>query len=67
LTVAFLCARREDEKPPRAALIVIGLLLTSALLARVHTFEWVAMAGFAVAAVLGVYMFWKIIRTPGEL
>jgi hypothetical protein len=37
------------------------------LLARVHTFEWVAIVGFAVAAGLGIYMVWKIIRTPGEL
>ena len=50
-----------------AALIVVGLLVASALLARVHIFEWVAIAGFSVAALLGVYMVWKIIRTPGEL
>jgi ubiquinone biosynthesis protein len=50
-----------------AAIIVVGLLLASALLARVHTFEWVAIAGFIVAALLGVYMVWKIVRTPGEL
>jgi predicted unusual protein kinase regulating ubiquinone biosynthesis (AarF/ABC1/UbiB family) len=50
-----------------AALIVVGLLVASALLARVHIFEWVAIAGFAVAAFLGLYMVWKIIRTPGEL
>ena len=50
-----------------ASLIVVGLLVASALLARVHTFEWVAIVGFSVAAVLGVYMVWKIIRTPGEL
>jgi predicted unusual protein kinase regulating ubiquinone biosynthesis (AarF/ABC1/UbiB family) len=50
-----------------AALIIVGLLVASALLARVHMFEWVAITGFAVAAVLGVYMVWKIIRTPGEL
>ena len=50
-----------------AALIVVGLLVASALLARVHMFEWVAITGFAIAAVLGVYMVWKIIRTPGEL
>jgi ubiquinone biosynthesis protein len=50
-----------------AAIIVVGLLLASALLARVNTFEWVAIAGFIVAALLGVYMVWKIVRTPGEL
>jgi len=34
-------------------------------MARVsHT---VALAGFCLAAALGLYMIWKIIRTPGEL
>jgi hypothetical protein len=41
--------------------------VASALLARVHRFEWLALAGFVAAAVLGLYMIWKIIRTPGEL
>jgi ubiquinone biosynthesis protein len=50
-----------------AAIIIGSLLLASALLARVHRFEWMAFAGFCVAVVLGFYMVWKIIRTPGEL
>ena len=50
-----------------AAIIVGALLLSSALLARVHRFEWIAAAGFGLAAVIGLYMLWKIIRTPGEL
>ena len=50
-----------------AALIVIGLLVASALLARVHTLLWLATAGFSLAGLLGLYMIWKIIRTPGEL
>jgi predicted unusual protein kinase regulating ubiquinone biosynthesis (AarF/ABC1/UbiB family) len=50
-----------------AALIVVGLLVSSALLARVHDLRWLAGAGFAAAAVLGLYMVWKIVRTPGEL
>ena len=50
-----------------AAIIIGALLLASALLARVHRFEWVALVGFSVAVVLGLYMVWKIIRTPGEL
>jgi len=50
-----------------AAIIVAALLLGSALLARVHRFEWVAFAGFAAACALAAYMVWKIIRTPGEL
>jgi len=50
-----------------AAIIVAALLLSSALLARVHRFEWEAFAGFAAACALALYMIWKIIRTPGEL
>jgi ubiquinone biosynthesis protein len=49
------------------AIIVAALLLASALLARVHRFEWEAFAGFVAASLLGLYMVWKIIRTPGEL
>jgi ubiquinone biosynthesis protein len=50
-----------------AALIIVGLLLSSALLARVHDLQWMAFAGFCLAVVVGLYMLWKIIRTPGEL
>jgi ubiquinone biosynthesis protein len=50
-----------------AALIIVGLLVSSALIARVHTFLWMAGVGFVLAALLGLYMVWKIIRTPGEL
>ena len=50
-----------------AALIVGALLLASSLLVRVHAFDWLGVAGFCLAAVLGLYMVWKIIRTPGEL
>jgi ubiquinone biosynthesis protein len=47
------------------ALIVVGLLISSGLMARVnHT---VALVGFLLAAVLGLYMIWRIIRTPGDL
>ncbi len=48
-----------------AALIVVGLLVSSALMARVN--DWVALAAFLLASVIGLYMLWKIIRTPGEL
>jgi hypothetical protein len=48
-------------------LIVVGLLVSSALVARVHDLRWIAAVGFALPAVLGLYMVWKIIRTPGEL
>ena len=50
-----------------AAIIVGALLLASALLARVHRFEWIAFSGFLLAALIGLYMLWKIIRSPGEL
>ncbi len=50
-----------------AALIVVGLLISSALMARVHDLRWVALVGFVLSALLGLYMVWKIIRTPGEL
>ena len=48
-----------------AALIVVGLLVSSALMARVN--DWIAGTGFVCSFVLGLYMVWKIIRTPGEL
>ena len=48
-----------------AAMIVVGLLIASALMARVnHT---IAIVGFTLSFVLGLYMLWKIVRTPGEL
>jgi len=48
-----------------AAMIVVGLLISSALMARVdHT---VSLIGFCLSAILGLYMLWKIVRTPGEL
>jgi ubiquinone biosynthesis protein len=50
-----------------AAILVGALLLASALLARVHRFEWMAFSGFCLAAVVGLYMLWKVIRSPGEL
>jgi ubiquinone biosynthesis protein len=50
-----------------SAIIIGALLLSSALLARAERFEWVALVGFVLAAVLGLYMVWKIIRTPGSL
>jgi predicted unusual protein kinase regulating ubiquinone biosynthesis (AarF/ABC1/UbiB family) len=48
-----------------AALIVVGLLVSSALMSFVnHT---VAIVGFAVSGVLALYMTWRILRTPGQL
>jgi len=48
-----------------AALIIAALLLSSALIARVS--HVVAIAGFAAAALLAVYMVWRIMRTPGRM
>lgn len=48
-----------------AALIIVGLLVASALMARVN--DAVALVGFILSAAIGLYMLWKIIRTPGEL
>jgi len=50
-----------------AAIVIAAMLLASSLLVRVHTFEWLGIAGFCAAAVLALYMVWKIISTPGEL
>jgi ubiquinone biosynthesis protein len=50
-----------------SSIIVAALLVASALLARVHDLRWLAAVGFVLAFVLGLYMVWKIIRTPGEL
>jgi ubiquinone biosynthesis protein len=48
-----------------AAMIVSALLISSALMARVdHT---LAVVGFLAAAAFGVYMLWRIMRTPGGL
>ena len=36
--------------------------------ANLHSiFEWMAVTGFSLASLIGLYMLWKIIRTPGEL
>jgi predicted unusual protein kinase regulating ubiquinone biosynthesis (AarF/ABC1/UbiB family) len=48
-----------------AAMIVSGLLIASALMARVN--DYVATGGFLLASAIGLYMLWKIVRTPGEL
>ncbi len=48
-----------------AAMIISALLIASALMARVdHT---LAVVGFVCAAGLGLYMLWRIMRTPGGL
>jgi ubiquinone biosynthesis protein len=49
------------------SIIVAALLVASAILAQVHVFRWLAVSGFCLAGVLGLYMIWRIIRTPGTL
>jgi predicted unusual protein kinase regulating ubiquinone biosynthesis (AarF/ABC1/UbiB family) len=48
-----------------ASIIVVGLLISSALMARVN--HVVALVGFCLSGVIGLYMIWRILRTPGEL
>jgi ubiquinone biosynthesis protein len=48
-----------------AAVIIAGLLLASAWMARVN--DAIAVVGFTVAAALGLYTLVKILRTPGSL
>ena len=47
-----------------AAMIVVHLLISSALMARVN--HEVSLAGFSLSALIGLYMVWRIFRTPGE-
>jgi ubiquinone biosynthesis protein len=60
-------ALRSTANRIGGAMIVASLLIASSLLARVHDLRWFAFGGFCAAFVLGLYMIWKIIRTPGEL
>jgi ubiquinone biosynthesis protein len=60
-------ALRSTANRIGGAVIVAALLVASALLARVHDLRWFAFVGFCLAFVLGLYMLWKIVRTPGEL
>jgi ubiquinone biosynthesis protein len=48
-----------------AAIIIGSLLVASALMARVN--DMVALVGFILSAVIGLYELWKILRTPGDL
>lgn len=48
-----------------AAMIIVGLLISSALMARVN--ETVSLVGYVLSALIAVYWFWKILRTPGDL
>ncbi len=48
-----------------AAMIISALLIASALMARVN--HALSVVGFLAAAGLGLYMLWRIMRTPGGL
>jgi hypothetical protein len=58
-------ATPEGARAFRRALEELGLLLASAWMARVN--DRIAVVGFTVASILGLYMLWKILRTPGSL
>jgi predicted unusual protein kinase regulating ubiquinone biosynthesis (AarF/ABC1/UbiB family) len=62
---AFEHLMRSTANRIGAAMIISALLIASALMARVnHAFS---VVGFLVAAGLGLYMLWRILRTPGGL
>jgi ubiquinone biosynthesis protein len=48
-----------------AAMIIAALLISSALMERVN--HALSVVGFLAAAALGLYMLWRIARTPGGL
>jgi predicted unusual protein kinase regulating ubiquinone biosynthesis (AarF/ABC1/UbiB family) len=48
-----------------AAMVVVGLLVASALMARVS--HVVALVGFCIAGAMALYLFWRIMRTPGSV
>jgi predicted unusual protein kinase regulating ubiquinone biosynthesis (AarF/ABC1/UbiB family) len=47
-----------------ASIIIAALLIASALMARVN--DTVALVGFVLSVVLGLFELWKIFRTPGD-
>jgi len=47
------------------AMIIVGLLVSSALMARVS--HDVSLGGFCLSGAIALYMIWRIFRTPGEL
>jgi hypothetical protein len=60
----FRCAL-EELGTTYSVSLVAGLLLASAWMARVN--DALSVVGFLVASALGLYMLWKIFRTPGSL
>ena len=45
-----------------AALIIAGLLVSSALMAQVN--DTVSLVGYILSGLIALYWFWKILRTP---
>lgn len=50
-----------------AAMIVAAMMLASAILVQARAFRWLGVGGFCLAGLFGLYMVWRILRTPGEL
>jgi ubiquinone biosynthesis protein len=48
-----------------SALIVVGLLVSSALMSFVN--DTIAIAGFSLSGAIALYLTWRILRGPGEL
>jgi ubiquinone biosynthesis protein len=48
-----------------AAIIIVGLLIASALMAEVS--PTISITGFVVSAIIAVFEIWRIARTPGDL
>jgi len=47
-----------------AAMIIVGLLISSALMADVST--TISIAGFVISGIIALYEIWRIARTPGD-
>lgn len=48
-----------------AAMIIVGLLIASALMADVS--RTISIAGFVISGLIALYEIWRILRTPGDL
>jgi ubiquinone biosynthesis protein len=48
-----------------AAMIIVGLLIASALMAEVS--RTISITGFVISAIIAVFEIWRIARTPGDI
>jgi ubiquinone biosynthesis protein len=48
-----------------AAIIIVGLLVSSALMAQVDS--RIAIAGFLISGIIAIFEIWRIARTPGDI